>query len=102
MSTATELGTECLEVLDFPVPCGHSCHGPDSPHHDDGSAEFIAASHHDCPADADRARPHYYPCCARWAQFVLRSTAEGLRMRCARCGETALWGDVVTIEGTLT
>jgi hypothetical protein len=102
MMADTELGTECLEELDFPVPCGHSCHSPESPWHDDGAAEYIAASHHDCPAEPEKARPYYYPCCAQWAQFVLRCTAEGRMMRCARCRQTAYWSDVVTIEGTLT
>lgn len=102
MSTATELGTECLEELDFPVPCGHSCHSPGSPFHDGGDAEYIAASHHDCPAEPDKARPYYYPCCAQWAEFVLQATAMGGRIMCARCGQKGYWADYVTIEGTLT
>lgn len=94
--TDTSLDQELAEELDFPVPCGHSGHNTGGQWHG-GDAQFVAVSYHRCPAQPGKPPPYYYPCCAVWAGHVLRCTAQGLTIQCARCGDTGYWEHMVQI-----
>jgi hypothetical protein len=98
---STETEVQLLTELDFPVPCGHSRHDVETPWHR-GHARYVAVSYHDCSAVSDCPAPYFYPCCEAWAQFVWDVTARGDSVECVRCGEHALWSDLVAIVGTLT
>jgi len=101
MTTGTAVDLQVLQTLDFAVPCGHSQHGQEDMIHD-GDAEFIAVSHHRCPAEPDKSFPYFYPCCSGWAAFINLVSGQGREIVCVRCGEAGLWSDFVQITGTLT
>ncbi|MGZ4659644.1 MAG: hypothetical protein ACXVYB_00025 [Arthrobacter sp.] len=98
--TDTELDLELSEELDFPIPCGHSRHGDGGLWHG-GDAEFVAVSLHNCQAQPGKPPPYFYPCCARWAEYVTRCTANSLTIQCSRCGTTGYWEHMVQIVSTL-
>jgi hypothetical protein len=101
MNADTSLDLSVLEGLDFAPACGHSRHSEGGPWHG-GDAEFVAVSYHRCPEQPGKPPPYFYPCCAIWAGYVQYCTAIGATIRCARCGTTAYWEDMVQIVSSLT
>lgn len=101
MTADTSLDLSVLEGLDFTPACGHSRHSEGGPWHG-GDAEFVAVSYHRCALQPGKPPPYFYPCCATWAEHVEYCSAIGATIRCARCGDTAYWEDMVQIVGTLT